>query len=295
MNQRPSVFGVSSKGSKRILTKNSLNRDQLIALIHLQKLSRHSLPKRIKRFTAGFLQDILDHSVEEARALVPNSTKRETRDLANKWVSRIHSIPERIEFVEPKVDPRVEGILYDALLSEQGLSIAYKTLTNSVTIFPVGLVQQGVRSYLVAFKGHETFPRTYLLTRILSAQIVPHLGFVPSDFSLEEYLLKGIAHPRGSFFEASDYGKELTLKLRVNQATQWIQESPLSLDQICIPVSSRDPNGDFYLTATVKLSENLVWWILSMGGNITVLAPEALRLRVKNDLQLALDTYAEPD
>lgn len=295
INERPAAFGMPSKGSKRLFKKTSLNREQLIALIYLQKLSRHSLPKRIKRFTSGLLEDIIEHSVEEVRALVPNSSKQETRNLANKWVSRIHSIPERLEFVEPQVDPDIEAILYDALLSEQGLSIAYKNLKNTISIFPVGIVQQGVRSYLIGFKGQEQFPRTYLLTRILAAQIVPHLGFVPSEFSLEDYLSKGIAHPNKEFFDLSAYGREISLHLRVNKSTQWIKESPLSFDQICTPVNSKDPNGDFFLTSTVKLSENLVWWILSMGRNITVLAPEALRLRVKDDLLLALDNYSEPD
>lgn len=294
MNEKPLIFGASSKGAKRLISKNSLTRDQLVALVYLQKLSRHSMPQRVKRFMGDLLEDIVEHSAEEVRSLRPNDTEAELRGLANKWVAKIHSIPERIEFVEPQVHPDVEAAIYDALLREQGLLITYKVRTDTIRVYPVGLVQQGVRSYLVGFKEQEQFPRTYLLTRILTAQVVPHAGLIPVDFRLEEHLQRGIAYPRGKFFDESEYGREISLRLRVHRSTQWLKETPLSLDQECVPVDGQDDSGDFFLSATLKLSENLVWWLLSMSWNVTVLAPETLRLRLSHDLQVAVENYKNP-
>jgi hypothetical protein len=242
---------------------------------------------------SAMVREIVDRSSVEVQSLRPGFDREDSGLLAQKWLTKIHSLPERITFIEPPVDVSIEQAVHQALLSEQGLRICYGKSEKTFDVFPVGLAQQGVRSYLVAFEKGAVAPKTYLLARLKSAQVVPALGFTPADFDLERYLVRGIARPMGGFFDDSDYGKEITLRLWVDRGTQWLKETPLSLDQTCTPEDPEEEKGPYFLTATVKLTENLVWWILSMSWNVVVHEPETLRQRIAHDLRKAAEHYVE--
>lgn len=291
INRRPPGFGLQPKPQSQFIAEESLDQKQLFALVYLFKVSRYSMPSNVKEALSGMLDALTRRSAQEFRAIRPGADISESNLFAQRWLNKIQSLPERIGFLEPEIDKGVEEAVHKALLSEQGLSITYRKSKQPFNVYPVGLVQQGVRSYLVAFKSAEPQPRTYLVARIGSAVVVPSLGYVPTGFDLERFLVNGIASPNDEFFTKFDYGREIALRLWIDRRTQWIKETKLSYDQICEPTNPADPGGDFILTATVKLTENLVWWILSMSWNVEVLEPENLRQRIKADLQRANKRY----
>lgn len=293
MNRRPAALGLKPQPQSQFIAEESLDRNQLLALVYLFKVSRYSMPSNVKEVLSGMLDALIRRSAQEFRSIRPGADVSESSLFAQRWLNKIQSLPERIGFLEPEIDKGVEEAVHKALLSEQGLAITYRKSKQPFNVYPVGLVQQGVRSYLVAFKGAESLPRTYLVARIRSAVVVPSLGYVPTGFDLERFLVKGIASPNNAFFTEFDYGREIALKLWVDRHTQWIKETKLSYDQSCEPTNPAEPDGDFILTATVKLTENLVWWILSMSWNMEVLEPENLRQRIKTDLEEASKRYLE--
>ena len=293
INRRPPGFGLQQKPQSQFIAAESLDQNQLLALVYLFKVSRYSMPSNVREVLSGMLDALIRRSAQEFRAIRPGADVSESSLFAQKWLNKIQSLPERIGFLEAEIDKGVEESVHKALLSEQGLAITYRKSKQPFNVYPVGLVQQGVRSYLVAFKGAESQPRTYLVARIRSAVVVPSLGYVPTGFDLERFLVKGIASPNNAFFTEFDYGCEIGLKLWIDRRTQWIKETKLSYDQICEPTNPADPGGDFILTATVKLTENLVWWILSMSWNMEVLEPDNLRQRIKTDLAEANKRYLE--
>jgi predicted DNA-binding transcriptional regulator YafY len=67
----------------------------------------------------------------------------------------------------------------------------------------------------------------------------------------------------------------------------YLEECPLAADQKLI-AKSKDV---YLLTATIKDSWLLQFWILSQGDEITVLQPKKLRTHIRSSLQAALGNY----
>jgi len=159
-------------------------------------------------------------------------------------------------------------------------------------VSPLGIAQQGARTYLIAQPhSDDASPRTYLLARIRSAKEVDEAFRKPARFSLNKYLKRNIAPPRGDYFPNDEYGEPIRLKLWVSANSQFLKETPLSEDQTSEPCDLAEPQGAYLLSCTVPLSENLVWWLLSVAQSVRVLEPAKLRDRVVSDLKASLEGY----
>jgi predicted DNA-binding transcriptional regulator YafY len=134
-----------------------------------------------------------------------------------------------------------------------------------LVLHPLGLLQQGVRTYLVASTFDYGQPLLYAVHRIESAEALDAPARRPEGFTLDRFLERG-----GAQFGA---GKSLTLKADVSEAlARLLEETPLSRDQKI--TKGRD---GFRLTATVFDSWQLRFWILSQGPELVVRQPAALR------------------
>jgi predicted DNA-binding transcriptional regulator YafY len=222
----------------------------------------------------------------------PNVTPLKAKNAAANWLSKIIYLPERIAFIAPSVDPEIERTVHGALMEEKPLSILYRESNKRWIVSPLGIAQQGVRTYLIVQPhGDDSSPRTLLLARIRSAKEVNEAFRKPLRFNLNKFLQKSIAGPRHDYFAQDAYGEPITLKLWVHSGTQWLKETPLSEDQSVEPCDPTDLQGDYLLTCTVPLSESLVWWLLSISQYVRVLGPSNLRQRVMHDLKVSLDGY----
>jgi predicted DNA-binding transcriptional regulator YafY len=222
----------------------------------------------------------------------PDFTPLRAKSAATAWLSKIVYLPERITFIAPTVDPAVEKTVHGALMEDKPLSLLYKESKVRRTVSPLGIAQQGARTYLIAQPHTEDAkPRTYLLARIRSAKEVDEAFRKPARFSLNKYLLKNIAPPRGDYFSHDEYGAPIRLNLWVSANSQFLKETPLSEDQTTEPYDLAEPEGAYLLSCTVPLSENLVWWLLSVGQSVRVLEPAKLRERVVSDLKASLEGY----
>ncbi len=200
-----------------------------------------------------------------------------------KWTKRVRYISPTLPFLPPKVDCRVLETVQDAIVKERQIEVRYSpaaSRTSDQTLHPLAFIQRGPIAYLVATAFKYDDPRLYALHRMSSVRIREELSVTPNGFSLDSFLEQG-----GTEFGG---GKMICLKAEVSNALAcYLTESPLTKDQKLKPCG-RDKH---ILTASLRDSWQLAFWILSQAAEITVLQPIALRERIRENLQDALAGY----
>jgi len=203
-----------------------------------------------------------------------------------RWADIVRYVPPGLPFIPPAMAPGVLPAIQEALLRQRQLQVVYLSAgsesAKEQTLNPLSLIQQGVRSYLVATAFNFEQPRLYANHRIASATVLDHPAMRPKDFSLDAFLASGAAQ-FGS-------GSSINLKARVSaELARLLDETPVSKDQ---KIATR--SGIHTLTATVQDSWQLHFWLLSQGPAITVLKPVSLRKQVIAALENTLAAYKMP-
>jgi predicted DNA-binding transcriptional regulator YafY len=185
------------------------------------------------------------------------------------------------------VVPSILREVQEALLHSRQLQVVYPSVDHKVgrdlLLHPLALLQQGVRTYLVATAFDYGEPRYYAVHRIVSAEVLEAPALRPEGFSLDRFLERG-----GAQFGV---GQSLTLKADLSETlAQLLEETPLSRDQKI----TRGKKGPF-LTATVFDSWQLKFWILSQGPEIVVRQPPALRRELIARIEAMRAAYQRDD
>lgn len=200
-----------------------------------------------------------------------------------KWSDLVRYLPPGLPLLKPAINPGVMRAVQDALLSRQQLKVSYcgpgATADKELLLHPLALIQQGERSYLLATTFDYESAVYYAIHRIQTAEIINAPAKRPKSFSLDAFLAKG----GGQFGE----GKTLTLKAHItDNLAAILRETVISPDQ---KITNRA--GKNTLTATMKDSWQLHFWILSQGPAITIVQPTTLRNEITGKLQDALANY----
>lgn len=176
-----------------------------------------------------------------------------------RWLSKVRRIPDNQPLLPPKLSPQVFEAVSEALLAERKLHIEYRNAKGKrtqATVYPLGLVQQGVRLYLVCrFEGHDN-ERILALPRILTAHVGCE-GFTwPSGFVLARYDAEG-------HFGIS-LGRRVRLSFKIEAASgRHLMESPLSPDQSVV-----EEDGALAVSATLNETELLHRWLRGWGDRL---------------------------
>lgn len=187
-----------------------------------------------------------------------------------RWLKKVQRIPESQPLLAPKIAPGVFEVVSDALYRECKLRIHYRNAQGrrkTATIWPLGLVQQGVRLYLVCrFEGYDN-ERILALPRIVQAETSEESFPWPAGFDLANYC-------NGGDFGVS-HGRKVRLRFHIEKVCgQHLLESPLAADQ-----TVRDLGDVLEITATVVETELLLRWLRGWGEKVggvemTPLAPQ---------------------
>lgn len=199
-----------------------------------------------------------------------------------RWVDKVRYASPSMPFIPPQIDPRVLDAVHEALLGEHQIKVDYKKASGeqqSYRLHPLGLVQRGQITYLVATAFDYADRRLYALHRMLSVQPLPEPVSATENFSVADYIQSGA-------LEFGD-GEEICLKMRVTKSlAEILAETPMS------PAQTLVADGDDYMvTARIFNSWQLQWWVLSQGDQIQLLAPETLVESVRLSLKAALAKY----
>jgi predicted DNA-binding transcriptional regulator YafY len=252
----------------------------------LSKFGTDLLPKQAHRALSPFFEAAQQTAVDAV--IASRDGVHVSEDVGRKWLAKIEVVPAVLPFCPPEVKESIKQTVQSALLHEEMLRIRYLHAANQTEeesiVSPLALVQQGVRTYLVAKKQGEKNADRFLLARIRGAVAVTGYPEKPDGWDLKKFLAKGIGH---SVFPADTYGKLEKVVLKVDGQSQWIKETPLAPGQ----KHHDETDGGYVLTVDMLITEELVRWLLSMAFHVQALKPDYLVARLKSDLAASAALY----
>lgn len=275
--QKP--FGWCWAGNTLPITLPAMSLDQAIVLTLAERALPGALPGKVERAMTPLF--------EGAHATLRREVS--TRKAA-KW-------PKKIAFTSPSftlrpmtIDSVRMSTINQALIEERWLDIRYSNASAFVTqsrVKPLGLIVEGPRSYLVAqferFDTPDNPPRTLAIARIESATLTDDSFTYPAGFSIDEFVK---SQPTG-------WGTGALIRVTLSVVPRMgrvLSESPMGNDQIVTPGEEED--DDWTVEATVQEGEKFVWWLLSLGAGVEVVAPTELRQRLGEELQQVAGYYS---
>ena len=202
-----------------------------------------------------------------------------------RWLSKVASVHPAMPLLSPQLDAGVVETVQRALLEDNKLACHYYSAHSNRTadhvLNPLGLVQRGQVTYLVATADPHTDVRLFAVHRIRSARQMEQACVAPEGFSLAGYVES----------EAMAFGTPTPIKLKARVSAtiaRIISETPLSED-----MQLEGEGEERLLTATVKDTWQLRWWALSHAGSLVVLEPEELKQALLEQLQDATKMYVD--
>ncbi|MFH7325858.1 helix-turn-helix transcriptional regulator [Desulfurivibrio sp. C05AmB] len=233
------------------------------------------------RLLEDFLKPLLPASI--LRALTPRFrlAERKLQAMADNrmssWADKVRVVSPTLTLLPPKIDQEILATVQEALLEDEQLEIVYHSISreeaNTQTIHPLGLVQRGPITYLVATAYDYDYAYIYALHRINAAHMTGVKCRRPKDFSLDKYIGSGALH----------FGDGEFIRLRASVSlslAKLLQETPLAEDMII-----KKRKKDCMLTCTIAHTWQLHWWILSQSDEIEILSPPKLRIAVIDAIQ----------
>ena len=175
-----------------------------------------------------------------------------------RWLQKVRRIPESLPLQVPRISTSVFETVSEALYHECSLHLHYRNARSKLreaTVYPLAIVQQANRLYLVCrFDGYDN-ERILALPRIRQARLGTAFTY-PHNFKLDAYIKAGhFGILRGPM---------VRLVFHINQAEgRHLMESPLSADQ----TQEEDETG-YRITATLPDTELLHRWLRSWGEAI---------------------------
>lgn len=215
-----------------------------------------------------------------------NEARQKLKALADtnetaQWMDKVASVQPSLNLLVPDIDPEVLEQVQHALLDDRQIQVRYysvhKDQTSELQLNPLGLVQRGQISYLVATAVGFSDVRLYVLHRIQSLQPLATASQKPAGFELAAYIDSG----------ALQFGIPQQINLLAwvdDNLARRLMETPLSNDMQLTALAE----GGAELCATVNDSWELMWWLLSHAGSIKVRAPESLRSNMLEKLRQSL-------
>ena len=201
------------------------------------------------------------------------------------WPEKIRHVSPHLDIVPPQIKQEVLEAVQTSVLHSQQLEVVYHTPHDPTSTYkvlhPLGLVQRGPITYLIASTFNYPDFRTYALHRISHArnnhQAVKH----KQPITLEAYIDSGA-------MQFNITGTVLLQAWVSKKLADYLKETKLSLTQQLIP----QQNG-FLLSSEVQDSWQLRWWLLSQGAEIEVIKPEKLRQEISSIVQQLVARYSE--
>ena len=201
-------------------------------------------------------------------------TAKSTLDLQKKnpnarWADKVCVVQPTQPLLPPKIDEAVVNVVHEALLKEEQIEVAYRNWSGKqekLVLHPLGLMQRGPASYLIALCFGYNDPRPYPLHRMRSAKRLHLDARKKEGFNIADY-----AEEQGHF----GTGKMITFRARVrDHLPRVLEETKLEAKQT---LSKPDSEGWCQLTARLRDTWQLRWWVLAQEKSIEVIMPPHLR------------------
>lgn len=245
----------------------------------LLMVKRH-LVQMLPTMVAEALQPQFEQAEQRLNGVL---SQRQLKD----WQKKVLAIPPGQPLQSPATPHTIREVIYSALALDTKFRGNYRlkngTLRKDQEFNPLGLVIRGPVTYLVATVFDYDDVLLYALHRFQRAELMEETpARRPKDFNLERY----VHEEQILGFPRSDGTLQLQAYFFTNSG-QHLTESPLSDDQVIEPVAP----GEHRVTATVRDTEQLLWWLLGFGPNVRVEQPPQLRDRIRDAARAMLAHY----
>lgn len=230
-------------------------------------LTFHFVHQYVEPLLPASVRHNLTPHVEAATRLLDASTD----SALPRWPDKIVVIPQGQRLESPAIDRTVMDTVYDAVLRDRQLKLHYRARlhdgkSKEYAVHPLGLVLRNQVCYLVATLFDYDDVVQLALHRAQKAELIDQPCRRPAGFSLRKYV------EQGSF----DYpvGDRIKLAALFDTAVaHHLTECPLADDQR-IQAAGDDR---VRVTATVRDTRQLRWWLLAFGDQVVVEQPSELR------------------
>lgn len=256
----------------------SLNKDKHLMLTNLDT-SMAVVWDLVGRYVARLLPPAARSKVSPLIDNAHHWLKTNTPSGVEPWSRRVAFIPRGMPLIPSHIHPLVMETAFDATLKGLQLDIQYGPHKKDFRLHPRAIIDRGLVTYLVASCYDYSDFRLFALHRIHKAQKLDE-RINGLHFSLQEYIDGGVLElPQGDMIK---------LKLRFyHGAGDHLKETPLTAEQVL----SEDNRGAITVSAEVRDTEELCWWIQGFGANVEVLAPKSLRNKIGKALKEAAARY----
>ncbi len=196
--------------------------------------------------------------------------KQGRRHLKN-WKEKIRFVVRGQPLKPAHIRPDVIRAVHEALLQDKRLLVRYRKREESRgkerELNPLALLHGDSVSYLVCTFGDYTDVWHLPLHRFSSARLLEKSVTRLAGFDLEKYLSEeqALQYPWG--------GEVLLDALFDAGAAAHLRETRLSTRQTL----QNCPDGRVRVTATVRDTQQLRWWLLGFGDLVEVIGPDTLR------------------
>lgn len=234
-----------------------------------------------------YLAPMLPKSMLDAMAPEFAQARRTLSDLhqapLGRWSKRVAVLPFGHQLMPPAVNAEVVAAVNEALLSSRQFEADYRPMgekkAKRYLFNPLGLVYQENVFYLVATLWDYADARHFALQRMSNVEVLSSQVVEIKYFNFERYI-----HEEKAF--EFPLRSKITLELKVDGwLARHLDERRLSSDQKIRPL---EDDNSFRVTATLQDTEQLFWWLRSLGPSLEVLKPAALRKQMaKNVLALS--------
>ena len=228
------------------------------------------------------IRDQLEPQFARARAVLEATPQNEL----GHWANCVRVVPREMPLLPPKFNDEAVRVVYDALLASKRFTAEYRSRAansdeqKTYEVSPLGLVARGPLLYLVCTFWDYHDIRQIALHRLVSATVTNKAVTRPDGFDLDRYIELGeFQYPVGPMIQ---------LKAKfTREAAAHLHEIPLSVDQT---IEDRDPDK-VLVSATVRDTAQLEWWLYGFGSAVEILEPIELRQRVAHTVRLLKAVY----
>jgi len=243
--------------------------------------------KLVERFIPTLLPPMVQEHLKPYFAKATEVLKRSPEGTTRRWIDNIRVVPREMPLLPPPPNPEASRIVYQALLEGRRFTADYlprsseDSVPKTYEVNPLGLVARGNLMYLVCTLWKYEDVRQLAMHRIQRPALLEKRATRPAGFNLDRYIEQGeFQYPVGPMIQ---------LKAKFERgAAAHLYETPLSADQT-IETSNTE---HVIVTATIRDTAQLEWWILGFGDLLCVLQPSELRDRIYARVIAASTTYS---
>ncbi len=257
---------------------------QATAVTVLEALTLTLAQEMLKPLIPAFMLGALKPRFEQANSKLSALTRQSP---ASRWPEKVASVPAYLPLVKPKIDAACLATVQEALIENRQLTCSYysahRDQMSQLMLNPLGLVQRGEITYLIAMAEPHEDARQFALHRMSDVAITEISAKTLCGFDLKAYAASGA-------MQFGDNAAELiTLEAWVSDGLlRLLQETPLSES---METMSSEEGG--WIRAQVADSWELEWWLLSHTGSIAVTGPETLKQRLLQRLRRGIELYED--